>query len=77
MRETASVVPMCPHCDSINPEIRSEGAAGPMAELIVIAGCTSCGKMMIGVPASGMLYFKDKDDFDAYMERGADNGQDS
>jgi hypothetical protein len=61
-------LPICPHCGTINPNIRNEGGSGPMAEFALLAACDSCSHMFIAAPI-GWEVFKDKE---AYEGREVD-----
>ena len=44
--------PVCPHCETMNPEVRvQEGeASGPLAEFVIQAHCLRCNKVFYAVP---------------------------
>lgn len=53
--------PFCPHCGTFNPNVRSEGGDGEMAEFALVAQCRNCGNILYGVP-QGWLVYKTKEE---------------
>jgi hypothetical protein len=44
--------PVCPHCETVNPEIRMEEAegSGKLSEFVVQGHCLSCNKIFYAIP---------------------------
>lgn len=42
--------PICAHCGTLNPKIRSQGGDGAMADFVLVAICESCGQRFFAVP---------------------------
>ena len=61
--EAVAELPVCPHCGTLNPKIRNEGGAGPMAEFALLAQCDSCSHTFIAEP-QGWHTFKSKDEYE-------------
>lgn len=53
--------PVCPHCLTFNPEVRSEGGDGPMSEFALVSKCGNCDETIYAVP-QGWLCFKTPED---------------
>lgn len=52
--------PFCPHCQTLNPDVRNEGGSGLMADFVLVAQCGNCSKMIFAVPESWLI-FPDKE----------------
>lgn len=48
--------PFCPHCQSLNPRVTSEGGGGLMSEFVLVARCETCGRAIYGVPDGWQVY---------------------
>lgn len=44
--------PVCPHCETINPEInvQESGGTGPMAEFVIRCTCQKCHHIFYALP---------------------------
>jgi hypothetical protein len=59
-------LPICPHCGTLNPEIRNEGGSGSFAEFILLAHCGHCQNLFLAV-AQGWDTYKTKGDYEGRM----------
>lgn len=49
--------PFCPHCETVDPKVSSEGGGtGPMTEFVLVARCGECGNALYAVPESWQVY---------------------
>lgn len=53
--ELTAAPPHCPHCGAFNPNVRSEGGAGSLADFILVAQCGNCGEVLYGLPESWQM----------------------
>ena len=44
--------PVCPHCETVNPNVSTEdkGGAGPMAEFVIRFTCLNCNHVFYAIP---------------------------
>lgn len=59
--------PYCPHCQTFDPEGRSEGGMGHMSEFVLVMLCSNCGKPIYGLP-QGWLCYKTPEEVKQAME---------
>lgn len=65
--------PVCPHCGTFDPEVRSEGGHGHMSEFVLVGQCLGCGKILYGIPQGWLCYQTKEQAAKQLSEKGGQN----
>ena len=70
--------PICPHCNRMNPIVHvEEDSNGPVAECVLAARCSSCGRTFFAMPVTWHMFTEKAQVETELQERAAmmENGE--
>lgn len=74
--ESMLAPPVCPHCGTFDPELRSEGGHGHMSEFVLVGQCLNCNRIVYAIPQGWLCYQTKEQAVTQLSEKGGQHDND-